>query len=307
MCFFVEEPSNNPEIFDNAHERLGDYLSQLFKLVHLRSGITYRGRDSSFHAGSILLARLIRTKYAEDSGDGASKGHSFQSRGYCGALRPSQERLEGVITFHAGFATLQTNKAERVIRGLDTLFNGLMEPRPITGFISLLRSSEVPILPDIGETKKQFVRRCQTFARAGCDTQSPPTGSIRHAERDGTPAPLGQGRAESSRRGTVISALAENTTTRQHLARDAYSRVLRNAKLRQHFQTDDTIANFWKLPGRSKALAMGGPPLYHAEPLVKELITLCTLGSDNNTGEMLLLSHRQAERLLKLTYYQVTA
>ncbi|MEX5216035.1 MAG: hypothetical protein NW703_17975 [Nitrospiraceae bacterium] len=45
LVLFVEEPSDNPEILDHVHKRLGDDLSRLFYLVHLRSGIEYESAD----------------------------------------------------------------------------------------------------------------------------------------------------------------------------------------------------------------------------------------------------------------------
>ena len=271
LVLFVEEPSNNPEILDNAHERLGDYLSQLFKLVHLRSGITYGGRDSSFDAGSILLVGSSEQSTPRIR-QMREQRPFFQSKGY--RLTPvTMEWLEGVITLHAGFATLQTNKAERVIRGLDTLFNGLMEPREPNRLHQFVRSLEALILPDIGETKKQFVRRCQTFARAGCDTQSllQEAFDMRSATEHLHPWDKAVQNDPVEEREYVYW---QRTRQLEHLARDAYSRVLRNAKLRQHFQTDDTIANFWKLPDDQRRLLWGDPLDITLEPLVKELITL---------------------------------
>jgi hypothetical protein len=45
LVLFVEEPSGNPEILDAVHQRLGNDLSRLFYLMHLRNGIECDGAD----------------------------------------------------------------------------------------------------------------------------------------------------------------------------------------------------------------------------------------------------------------------
>ena len=80
--------------------------------------------------------------------------------------------LEEALILRAGVSAMDADKTQfrRVVRGLVTLFNGLRE----TGQDRLhqfVRSLEALILPDIGRTEKQFVHRCQTFARAGDDTR----------------------------------------------------------------------------------------------------------------------------------------
>ena len=58
------------------------------------------------------------------------------------------------------------------MRGLNTLFKGLKEKTSQDRLHQFVRSLEALILPDKGNTNKQFVYRCQTFARAGDDTHN---------------------------------------------------------------------------------------------------------------------------------------
>jgi len=39
VVFYVEEPSDNPEILDAVHERMEKDLCHLFHMLHLRSGV----------------------------------------------------------------------------------------------------------------------------------------------------------------------------------------------------------------------------------------------------------------------------
>ena len=56
----------------------------------------------------------------------------------------------------------------------------------------------------------------------------------------------------------------------EHLACDAYSRLLHDAALREHFRTDATIAGFWKHPDDPKRLIWGTSLDIAAEPLVRQ-------------------------------------
>ena len=60
----------------------------------------------------------------------------------------------------------------RLIRGLNTLFKGLKEETGQDRLHRFVRALEALILPKSGETRKNFVHRCQTFARAGDDTRT---------------------------------------------------------------------------------------------------------------------------------------
>src|SRR5439155_5164329 len=55
LVLFVEEPSGNPEILDAVHKRLGDDLSRMFYLGHLRSG-----RESAVLRAQHQAARRVR-------------------------------------------------------------------------------------------------------------------------------------------------------------------------------------------------------------------------------------------------------
>ena len=56
----------------------------------------------------------------------------------------------------------------------------------------------------------------------------------------------------------------------EQLACDAYSRLLRDATLREHFRTNATIAAFWKLPDDQSRSIWGKPLDIAREPLVQK-------------------------------------
>jgi hypothetical protein len=169
---------------------------------------------------------------------------------------------------------MEDNRAQfrRVIRGLNRLFDGLRA----TGQDRLhefVRSMEALIIPEIGKTRRQFAHRCQTFATPGEDTRillleafdmrsdtehlNPWDGAV-HAypvcERE--------------------DVCWQRTRQIEHLACDAYSRLLRGAALREHLRTDDTIAAFWGLPDDQRRTQWGKPLDIRQEPFVTKYDSL---------------------------------
>ena len=54
----------------------------------------------------------------------------------------------------------------------------------------------------------------------------------------------------------------------ERLACEAYSRILREAPLREHFKSEAAIADFWKLPDDRQRGLWGKPVDIAQEPLV---------------------------------------
>jgi len=60
----------------------------------------------------------------------------------------------------------------------------------------------------------------------------------------------------------------QRTRQIEHLACDAYSRLLRNSALREHFQAEASIAAFWKMFEDQRRPLWGAPLDLSSEPLV---------------------------------------
>jgi hypothetical protein len=178
--------------------------------------------------------------------------------------------LEDGISLRAGVAAMDADKTQfrRVIRGMNTLFNGLKE----TGQDRLhqfVRSLEALILPDIGRTEKQFVHRCQTFARAGDDTRDLLVEAF--AMRSDTEHLNPWDEAVQSYPADQREDVCWHRTRQiERLACDAYSRLLRDAALRNHFRTEAAIAAFWKFPDDQRRALWGQPLDIAKEPLVQK-------------------------------------
>ena len=177
-------------------------------------------------------------------------------------IAKSIEKLQKSI----GNLLTDRKRFRRVIRGLHTLLKGLRE----TGQDRLhqfVRSLEALTLPKIGSTKNQFAHRCQTFAG---DTRALllEAYEIRSDTEHLNPWDKAvENKYPPDKREDVCW---QRTRQIEHLACDAYSRLLRDPALRKHFRTEDTIAAFWKLPDDQRRGLWGTPLDIAQEPFVQE-------------------------------------
>jgi len=261
LVLFVEQPSNNPENYDQDHIRLGDSLSRLFLLIHLRSGIEYDSAD--------LLHGLSEENVPRIRHMGRFPPY-YQSRGYRRAPI-TKEWLEDAVSLRTAVDAIEANKQEfrRVIRGLNTLTSGLKEQTGQERLHQFVRSLEALILPDTGSTRNQFAHRCQTFAGAGEDTRAllleafdmrSNTEHLHEWDKAVQNYPADQRE----------DVCWQRTRQIEHLACNAFSHLLHDAALRDHFKTDDRIAAFWKMRDDERSSLWGQPLDITKEPLVTE-------------------------------------
>ena len=259
LVLFVEEPSDNPEILDDVHQRLNKALSDLFCVLHLRTGIDCAdGADLLCGSSQNGVPGIRRMSQLPTF---------YQSNGWQRAPI-TKAWLEDGLVLRAGVAAMEADKTQRIFRGLVTLFDGLKQ----TGQDRLhqfVRSLEALILPDIGSTQKQFACRCQTFARAGDDTRALllEAFDMRSDTEHLNPWDEAVQSYPADQREDVCW---HRTRQIEHLACDAYSRLLRDAALREHFRTEAAIAAFWKLPDDQRRTLWGRPLDITQEPLVQK-------------------------------------
>ena len=257
LVLFVEEPSDNPGILDDVHQRLSGDLRLLFSMLHLRVGIEMESADLLCGSSVNGVPEIRQMCQMPDF---------HQSQGYTRAPI-TQAWLEDGLVLRTGAATMETDgkRFRRVIRGLHTLLKGLRE----TGQDRLhqfVRSLEALTLPKIGSTKNQFAHRCQTFAG---DTRALllEAYEIRSDTEHLNPWDKSVQRFPLDQRENVCW---QRTRQIEHLACDAYSRLLRDPALRKHFRTEDTIAAFWKLLDGQRRGLWGTPLDIAQEPFVQE-------------------------------------
>ena len=100
LVLFVEEPSDNPGILDDVHQRLSGDLRLLFSMLHLRVGIKMKSADLLCGSSVNGVPEIRQMSQMPDS---------YQSQGYMRAPI-IQAWLEDGLVLRAGAATMETDR-----------------------------------------------------------------------------------------------------------------------------------------------------------------------------------------------------
>ena len=253
LVLLAEEASEIPGILGGGYQRLTDHVDLLLYILLLGAGIEISHHERAERLAGSSLNGVPEIKSVKDM------PRFYRTQGLP-STPITRDWLEECLVLCSGYTEMMAQKPQfrRTRRGLDTLFKGKKEEIGQDRLHQFVRSLEALILPRQGKTTNQFAHRCQTFARAGEDTRTLllEAFSMRSATEH-----LNQWEdPEQSYTFDEREALAfQRTRQMEHLACDAYSRLLRNPALRDHFRTDDTIAEFWKLPDSEKRQLWGTP------------------------------------------------
>ncbi|MDE0106577.1 MAG: hypothetical protein OXN96_02145 [Bryobacterales bacterium] len=250
LVLLVEKPSDTPHFFGDEHLRLSNHLGRLLYLLHLGFGLDV-SEDPADRLTGFSMNGVADIKSVEPM------PRFYRTQG-SPSIPITQDWLEDTLVLRTGYAEMESDKTQfrRIIRGLDTLFKGKKEESGQDRLHQFVRSLEALILPEQGKTKKQFVCRCQTFAEAGDDAHAlfseafDLRSATEHLNRwDKAVMSYGRGEREA--------ICLQRTLQMERLAGDAYSRLLGKPALRDHFRTDDAIAEFWKLPNSQRCELWG--------------------------------------------------
>ncbi|MXY70329.1 MAG: hypothetical protein F4Y47_17505 [Acidobacteriia bacterium] len=250
LVLLVEKPSDTPHFFGDEYLRLSHHLGRLFYLLHLGFGI-----DVSEDAADRLTGFSVNG--APDIKSVEYMPRFYRTQG-SSSIPIAQDWLEDSLVLRSGYGEMASDKTQfrRIIRGLDTLFKGKKEESGQDRLHQFVRALEALVLPKQGKSKKQFVRRCQTFADVGDDAHA--LFSEAYDLRSATEHLNRWDKAVMSyRKGEREAICLQRTLQMERLACDAYSRLLRKPALRDHFRTDDAIAEFWKLPNSQRCELWG--------------------------------------------------
>lgn len=236
VVLFGSQHSAHPEILDQEHRQLDNHLTKVFYVLRLEVVLEYEGADmllGSFADGESRIRQV-----SELPGFRPTRGSIPDS--------VTLESLEKAVTRVSSLESMESELPEyrRVIRGLNTLMDGLRHEHGQDRIHQFVRSLEALILPDIGQTRKQFVHRCQTFAKAGAVAQK----ALEEAfeMRSDTEHMHDWDRSLQAYPAADRENIAlQRTRQTERLACSAYSRILDDAKLRQHFENEVSQSNFW--------------------------------------------------------------
>ncbi|HLG37911.1 MAG TPA: hypothetical protein VI338_07230, partial [Nitrososphaera sp.] len=168
------------------------------------------------------------------------------------------DRLEEAVRFRSVLPAIYSGKEDfkRLARGLNVLMDGLKQGLGQERIHQFVRSLEALILPDPGNTKKQFVCRCQTFAKASPAAEN----ILKNAfdMRSDTEHLHDWDRALQSYPEADRDWVAlQRTRQMERLVSFAYSQILGNHIIRAHFKDESTQGNFWRQDDASRKVMWG--------------------------------------------------
>ena len=156
LVILVEERSDLAWILNDVDQRLSLDLGLLFYMLHLNAGIEISTDDGADLLSGSTVNGIPEIRMV----DHMPTFH--RSKGHRGSPM-TQQWLEDSLILRAGAAAIKEDVAQfrRVTYGLETLFKGLREEMGQDRLHQFVRSLEALVLPKQGETKKNFVHRCQ--------------------------------------------------------------------------------------------------------------------------------------------------
>lgn len=248
FVLMYSEESDNPEILDRQHLEVEKKVEYLFHLLQLSGRCEYQ--KANLVVGSLSNGKSDVRRMSEIS-------QFYKTRGDK-PLPISIDRLESAVKSYDGLKLVEADAKtfKRLKRGLKALMEGLQKYNGEDRIHEFVRSLEALILPDIGKTKKQFVYRCQTFAKR---TKKLPLILEEAFEMRSMATHLNDWEkalhpySPSSRENTALL----RTLQMERLACFCYSRLLDDQELRSHFINENELEKFWKLQDHQRSKIWG--------------------------------------------------
>lgn len=239
LAFILSETSTHPHVLNEQDTKLSNRLSQLFYLLQLSGVLEYEGA-SLFWGYSMQGKTEIRQM--------SELPKFYPTRGY-ERLPVNLDRLEQAVRFRHVLGEMDATPDEfrHVKWGWNVLMDGFKQVYGDGRIHQFVRSLEALVLPDTGQTKKQFVHRSQTFAKASLAAKTileeafDLRSKVEHLH-DWQEAL--QFYPESDRENIAL----QRTRQMEQFAAFTYSRILESETIRPHFRNDITQRDFWRQP-----------------------------------------------------------
>ena len=238
LIMIDSETTSNPEVLDGQHLNLENKVSYLFYMLQLSGVLEYSEANiivGSFYDGKFDLRRMSKLP------------KFFFTRGYI--PQPVKiNSLESAVGLQKGFEQIESDKDAftKVKRGLRTLMDGLKEKNGEDRIHEFVRSLEALILPEIGRTKRQFVHRCQTFAKASARSKKILEEAFEL--RSMTEHLNSWEKALESYPSAEREEIALLRTRQiENLACFSFARLLESESIRHYFSSEQEMEGFWAL------------------------------------------------------------
>ena len=248
FILFNSERTSNPEILDGQHLDLEKKLFYFFHILQLPGILEYSEANivvGSFSNGKSDVRRMSKLPQFF-----FTKGFAHKS--------VNVELIESAIRLKNGFEQIESNGTAfpRVKKGFRVLMDGLKERNGEDRIHEFVRSLEALILPDIGKTRRQFVHRCQTLAKA-----SPKSKQILEEAFDLRSMAEHLNSWENALESYSPDVREETALLRtrqmERLACFSYIRLLEHQSIRSLFISEKDMKHFWSMPDNQRKQLWG--------------------------------------------------
>jgi hypothetical protein len=242
--------SEKPGILDEEHSELFDRVQHIFAMLQLADVVLYD--DASAVQGSMENGRVSIRQMAHLN--------PFYRTTSERQVPVTTDRLAEAVEIVNIWKEIQAaGKHERFMRGAVILETGLQRQRDPERIQHFTRALEGLVLPEMGKTRIQFQDRSQTFGgrnkvadkmlyeayQMRCDAEHV------HA--------LDRTLSKEYPADKIEAVATIRTRQMEALARLSYRRILLNAEILKHFESDDSIEAFWKLSEPERLQIWGEP------------------------------------------------
>jgi hypothetical protein len=244
--------SANPDQFSEENDGLICRTIQLFHAI-LMHMIPFH-EDGIIISGTNLSGRLdpqslqgIPTYCWFDENVAVDDPHDIDEA----IIRGAAAVAEGIY-----FIESQDGSFERIKRGIAAWVRAAKEQEYYNRLHEFVRAIEALIRPAKGKTEKQFVERCKTLADDSSETIARELFVLRSAVEHLNEAECELTNISPPKRKSHVRLRARQA---EFLAGQSYIRLLSNRQLLEKFCSDETIDDFWKLPGSERQALWGSP------------------------------------------------
>jgi hypothetical protein len=242
--------SNTPGVLDGEHNELFQQVLDIWSVLQL-SGIVYY-EDASALQGSIENGRFdIRQMIHLDF---------FYQTANAPQMPVTLARLiEAVEMAKVWRKMVESGEYQRFIRGGKILRDGYTNRYGEDRIHQFVRAMEGLIKPPVYGTTKEFKKRPQIFGGKSSATEKVLYESY-EMRCDVEHVHSGDRFLRKTYPEDQIEAMgAMRTRQMEVLTRESYRRILTNADIRKHFESEDTLDAFWGMPEDERRATWGAP------------------------------------------------
>jgi hypothetical protein len=239
LIFLRKLGTSKPLIRDDESERLRLEINAFYALLPIYAAFEYAGAE--ILVGGTENSEVRIQGLAEMRDYYVTRGTATSALNSDHLVSVSRARLK-LENLHN-----QAEQYRRLKAGLKILLDGLENNIGMERLHQFVRALEAVILPKQGETRKQFINRCQTFTSRN-QPNADILGEAYDMRSDAEHIHEWDKSLSNHPRDQRDSIALHRTRQVETLVKSIYARILLDETLCRHFQTDEALAEFWKRP-----------------------------------------------------------